>query len=132
MPSYKQLNMATVLVDHEDIIVSKKFFGIITQLVYRPTGSKIRARQVYYGPESLTALKVIVESEPKALRSKLDTFGSQQQAIGNVMLEACVSSDGNFAALQVMQFAGYVYRATTDIRFFTEEDARLIIKALSL
>jgi hypothetical protein len=51
-------------------------------------------------------------------------------AIGNVELDACISTDKQFAALQLLQFSDYSYHPISKVAFYEGDQAQLVASIL--
>ena len=117
--------MSQAVSSHAHVRVSKSLFG--TKVVYTPTGSKIKVFKSNYDADALPKLRRIISAESsQALAAAYQAFNAQKKEIGNVCLDACVADDGNFVALQVLQFVNYDYRAVSDVVFFELDNAQLV------
>lgn len=129
MANFNKLEMAQALMSHNNIQVKKSFFG--QKLIYSPTSSPVKLVKQNYPPEALPKLRRIVEAGSQGeLVAAFKALNVQKQAIGNVELDACVSADKNFVAVQLLQFADYTYRPVTEVAFFENDQAQLAAKIL--
>lgn len=129
MASYKSLQMADTVIGHAHISQQESLFGIIDRLVYTPTGSHVKVIRNTYSVEALPHLRAIIEAQGEDLDKEVSKFNFTKQAIGNVVLDALVSTDRQFAALQLTQFGDYKYRPVTDVAFF-EGDSALTVTSI--
>lgn len=105
-----------------------RFFWKAKQLVYAPTGSRIKEQTMFYQSVALDPLIHLVESG--------DFFANicpelKSTSSGNVRLDILVSSDLNFVALQLFQFVPYTYTPITPVIYFSGEKAKEIAWFLS-
>ncbi len=50
----------------------------------------------------------------------------EKTQLGNVLLEACVSDDKQFAALQLFRYGNLKYNPVTDVQIYEGDNAALI------
>ena len=131
MANFKNLEMAQALLSHNNLRVQSTLFGLKKRLVYVTTGSPVKAFKLNYHADAVAPLQRIIESQGKELAAAVKAFRAKQQALGNVELDACVSQDKNFVALQLLQFGDeYAYHPISDTAFFEGEQAQLVAPIL--
>ena len=125
--------MAEELLANPHISVRKSFFGLVTNYIYNPTGSKIKVVQKNYNPGDGDAIKRMlslgVDGLKKGLKGKCLP---EPIAIGNMQLNICFTEDYQFLAMQMEQFVDYLYKPTTDLVVAEGEDAQPILAAIKL
>ena len=126
MANFKNLNMAQELLSHNDLKVVSSMMGLSKKLVYVKTGATVRAYRYNYTPESATHLERIIESDSKGLAAAVKSCRATRVEIGNIELDACVSADKQFVALQLMQFSDYTYHPISKVAFYEGEEAQFV------
>lgn len=122
--------MAQALLSHDKLTVKSSLSGLKKQLVYTPTGSPLRVIRNNYNPEALPHLERIINSDGKGLPAAVKACNIQKLEIGNIELDACVSQDKQFVALQVLRFMDYMNRPIAGPAFFEGEQAELVASIL--
>ena len=131
MANFKNLKMAQALLSNNNLSVQSTLFGLQKRLVYVPTGSPVKVLRINYHSDAIAPLQRIIECEDKGLAAAVKAFHAQQQAVGNVELDVCLSQDKNFVALQLLQFGDeYAYHPISKPAFFEGEQAQLVAQIL--
>lgn len=134
MANIKNLGMAKELLVNPHISVRKSFFGLVTNYIYNPTGSKIKVVQKTYNPgKDGDSIKRMLSLGVEGLKKGLKGQGlSEPIAIGNMQLNICFSEDMQFLAMQMEQFMDYMMQPTTELVVTEGEDAQQILTAIKL
>ena len=103
----------------EDITVKKSFFGLSTKLIYKPTNSYIRVKEQEYSAEDGRKLENILATEPANIKEAIRKFPVSAIGMGNVKLEACISDDQQFAAVQLLCFKDFDYKPISDVKVYS-------------
>ena len=114
--------------DNSRISVKSSMFGLKTTAIYLPTQSTIKAETLEYSPETGDKLKRIIESPKDQLDKAVGLFRPQTTVNGNYMLEKLTSQDGQFVALQLLQFHQLSYEPVTGELVFEGKDAEVVNK----
>ena len=123
--------MAQALLSNNNLSVQSTLLGLKKRLVYVHTGSPVKVLRINYHSDAIAPLQRIIECEDKGLSAAVKAFRAQQQAVGNVELDVCVSQDKNFVALQLLQFGDeYAYHPISEPAFFEGEKAQLVAQIL--
>lgn len=127
MPSIKNLEMAAAVSNHPHVAVKSAFFGLSTKAEYKPTHSAIRAIQQDYSADNGDLLRSLITSRSDQLAAFVSKHPHiDHVGMGPVRLEACLSDDNQFAALQLFSYSDFEYRPVTEARFFEGADAEII------
>ena len=103
-------------------------FGLKTTAIYLPTHSTIKVETLEYTPETGDKLKRIIESPKDQIDKAIGLFRPQPTVNGNYLLEKLSSEDGQFTALQLLQFHQLSYEPVTDAIVFEGKDAEVVNK----
>ena len=128
MANIKNLQMWNSICDNSRISVKCSMFGLKTTAIYLPTHSTIKAETLEYSPETGDKLKRIIESPKDQLDKAIGLFRPQPTVNGNYMLEKLSSQDGQFVALQLLQFQQLSYEPVTEVLIFEGKDAEVVNK----
>ena len=128
MANIKNLQMWKTVCDNHRISVKSSMFGLKTTAVYLPTQSTMKAETLEYNPETGDKLKRIIESSKDQLDKAIGLFRPQTTVNGNYLLEKLSSDDGQFTALQLLQFRQLSYEPATGVLIFEGKDAETINK----
>lgn len=127
MSSFKNLEMAAAVSNYPCISVSSAFFGLSRKVEYQPTHSSVKAYVNDYSADDGDTLRNLLTckgSELAAFVSKHPQIKSV--GIGPVRLEACLSDDNRFAALQLFTYSDFEYRPVTEAKFYEGDEAEII------
>ena len=119
MSSFKNLEMAYAVSVHPHITVKKSLFQ--TKVIYTPTESPVRPIIQEYTPTMPTD-KLLAELKQKGAPAS----GSN----GHYHLEACLSDDRQFCALQMFRYADFSYNAIGEPRFYEGDEAKTVAQIL--
>ena len=128
MANIKNMQMWKTICDNHRISVKSSLFGLKTTAIYLPTQSTIKAETLEYNPETGDKLKHIIESPKDQLDKAIGLFRPQPTVNGNYLLEKLSSEDGQFTALQLLQFRQLSYEPATEIVIFEGKEAEIVNK----
>lgn len=97
------------------IEVKKGFLGFGTKLVYKPTNSDVQIKENEYSAEDGKKLETILTAKPENLDDAICKYPVSVKELGNARLEACISSDRQFAAAMLLSFQGLSYKPVTGL-----------------
>lgn len=131
MANILRLTMTDSVVANKNVSVRKSLFGFVKRGVYVPTESPIQAIQRDLDMETGDRVKRLLETKNESLPQAVESLGEVKESpIGNMVLEMCVSKDGQFAAYQLLKFVGFDYRPITSVKIFEGAEAQLMSSAL--
>ncbi len=130
MAKFNQLAMSSELLSNKNLRVVSSMMGLSKKLVYVPTGATVSIKKYNYNAEASSHLLRVIDSDGKGLAASIKACHAQPQAIGNLELDACVSTDKQFAALQLLQFSDYTYHPISKVATFEGEQAQLVASIL--
>ena len=130
MATFNKLAMSAELLSHNELRVVSTMMGLSKKLVYTPTGAAVNVKKFNYNPEAVAHLQRIIDSDGKGLAQAVKACHAEQVAIGNVELDACISTDKQFAALQLLQFSDYSYHPISKVAFYEGDQAQLVTSIL--
>lgn len=131
MASINNLEMAETIANNSNIKISKGFLGIGSKAIYTPTNSKLKAVINYYSAEDAQAFVKLInaaETEVASLAKKVTP--PAKLSISNYRLEACVTDDKQFVAIQVLSYADFRNTPICDLKYFEGEAAQAIAALL--
>jgi len=124
MPNIKNLEMAEAVSSKSYIRISYSFFGLCQKIVYVPTGSPVKVIKQEYSREEGERLEKLFSLPINKLEAELASKGKPATtAVGNYQLQACVSDDRQFCAVQLFRFADLMYHPQAEPQFFEGEAA---------
>ncbi len=127
MANIKNFTMSTNLFKDPRVQTSSAFFGLSSKTVYVPTGSKITAKVCEYPAtkeDELRKLLSLTGEELKKAANKVATLCNGE--IGNIRLEACMSADHKFVALQLFRYSNFVATPITGLTIYENNDAAVM------
>lgn len=99
-----------------------KLFVSRTCWLFKPTNSKLQETTLYFDVHECDALQACIEmkrfEDLKQMKRKKDS---------GVKVEAMISSDQKFAAVQVYEYIPYTYEAVTPVVCYYGEDAKSFV-----
>lgn len=110
--------------------IRKSLFGLKTTAVYKPTESVIDVRNREYAPTDGKRLKQIMETPREQMAEATKDFCPVHTPNSNYMAEICTSRDGNFAAIQLLQFSNLIYQPVTPVCIYEGEEAKWVAKLI--
>lgn len=128
MSKINHLEMGTEVMALEDIEVKKSFLGLSTKLIYKPTNSVVKVKENEYTAEDGKKLANILATEPENIEEAIQKFPISSIGIGNVKLEACISDDNQFAAVQLLNFKDFDYKPVSEVKVYTGKAAAAFAK----
>ncbi len=130
MANINKMPMAQEVLSNKNVKVVSTMMGLSKKLVYAPTGATVKVNKFNYNPEAVSHLQRVIESNGKGLAAAVKACRVTQQAIGNIELDACISTDKQFVALQLLQFGDYRYHPISSVATFEGEEAALVASVL--
>ena len=131
MANIKKFDMADALSAEINISVEKGFFGLTTRYVYTPTGSQLVGFTRDFTPEMGEKMERVLNTTEKDLAHAISQAGDiRTTPIGHWHLEACISEDHRFAAVQLFRFIDFKNTPATEIRIYEGEAAAQIAAVL--
>ena len=104
MASLSNMEMAAAVAANKNIEIKKTFFGLKTQVIYTPTGSPVDCYRKEYAPDAESSLgKMLDNTGEKLAEAAKNVADIKEVDMGNVRLEAALSRDHQFAALQIVE-----------------------------
>ena len=121
--------MASTVSSMSCIRVSNSFFGLCQKIVYVPTGSRVKVIQQEYSREEGERLEKLLSLPLDKLDAELASKGKPAAtAVGHYQLQACVSDDRQFCAVQLFRFADLMYHPLAEPQFFEGKAAAAIAR----
>lgn len=108
-----------------EVQVKKGFMGWSVKLTYKPTQSKIQIKEKEYTAEDGKKLQNILTAAPAELETAISKFPVSAISMGNFKLQACLSDDSQFAALQLLAYKDFGYKSVTDMKVYTGKSAEV-------
>ena len=129
MSRFFALKMAEEVANHPMIAKENHLFGLLHDVVYKPTESKMESFSNYYKESDAQLFKNLIECKSDQLES---TVNSLKDAYctddSSFRLDLCVSKDGQFIAMQLNHIANDVTTHITPIRYFVGKEALQVDK----
>lgn len=130
MENISKMEMASALFNQIYIKTEKKFFGLMTKVIYKPTKSPIVGVCMDYSPSEGEKVKEILTTPASGLDAVFQKVGLPTTTTnGNFRLNLCYSQDHEFAALHLQQFSGFEYHSASEVRFTAGEEAKKLLGA---
>lgn len=132
MSNIKNLEMAKAVFAKSYISIKESFFGLCQKVIYAPTGSRVKAICQEYSAEDGLRLEQLLSLPCEKMEAELASEGKPTPtAVGNYQMQACVSDDRQFCAVQLFRFYEFVYHPLGEPRFFEGKEAETISKLIS-
>ena len=116
--------MAREVAKHPLIADQEHLFGLIHNVVYKPTDSKIESYSNYYTEEDARLFKNLIEGKDGNLQEELNPLEKVMCNEESLFrLDLCISHDCHFIAMQLNHVNGKEITHITPIRYFEGNDA---------
>lgn len=130
MAKINHLEMGGYVMALEDIQVKKSFMGLSTKLIYKPTNSVIKIKEKEYSVEDGRKLEKLLSTSPESMEATINNLSVSSIGMGNAKLQACLSDDHQFAAVQLLTFKDFDYQPISDVKVYTGKTAEAFTKLL--
>ncbi len=131
MASINNLEISETICNNPNIKISKGFLGMGSKATYTPTNSKLNAVINYYSAEDAqTFVKLIKMAEGEVINQAKKMTPPTKLSISNYRLEACVTDDKQFVAIQVLSYADFRNTPICNLKYFEGEAAQAIAALL--
>lgn len=125
MAKINHIEMGEDVMALNDVQVKKGFMGWSVKLIYKPTQSKIQIKEKEYTAEDGKKLQNILTAAPAEVETAISKFPVSAISMGNFKLQACLSDDSQFAALQLLAYKDFGYKPVTEIKVYTGRTAEV-------
>ncbi|MDY5671806.1 MAG: hypothetical protein SPF20_09930 [Prevotella sp.] len=125
MAKINHIEMGEDVMALNDVQVKKGFMGWSVKLIYKPTQSKIQIKEKEYTAEDGKKLENILTAAPAEVETAISKFPVSAISMGNFKLQACLSDDSQFAALQLLAYKDFGYKPVTDMKVYTGRTAEV-------
>lgn len=125
MAKINHIEMGEDVMALNDVQVKKGFMGWSVKLIYKPTQSKIQIKEKEYTAEDGKKLQNILTAAPAEVETAIIKFPVSAISMGNFKLQACLSDDSQFAALQLLAYKDFGYKPVTDMKVYTGRTAEV-------
>jgi len=126
MANIKKMAMAKAMANDNRIVIKSSLLGLSTSIVYQPTGSKVTCYSYEYSADKGNKIKDLLSREVLD-EQKIKALGTvKSDTIGNMRLEAMLSADRQFAALQLFQYSDFLPTPLTSLRIFEGSEAEKV------
>lgn len=125
MAKINHIEMGEDVMALNDVQVKKGFMGWSVKLTYKPTQSKIQIKEKEYTAEDGKKLQNILTAAPTEVETAISKFPVSAISMGNFKLQACLSDDSQFAALQLLAYKDFGYKSVTDMKVYTGRTAEV-------
>ncbi len=126
MANINHLDMSEKLMSLSNIEVKKSCFGLKTNVYYAPTHSRIKVMQNEYNTENGERVEIILRADANAVENLIKNSSITPASMGNMRLDACISEDHSFAAVQLLRFTDFDYTPITDMITYQGDAAKAI------
>ena len=128
MSKINHLEIGAEVMALDVIEVKKLFLGMSTKLIYKPTNSTVKVKTNEYTVEDGKRLEKILNTEPENIEATIQNFPVSNIGMGNVKLDACISDDCQFVAVQLLSFKDFNYQPISGVKVYTGKAAKAIAK----
>ena len=128
MSKINHIEMGAEVMALDVIEVKKGFLGMSTKLIYKPTNSTVKVKTNEYTVEDGKRLEKILNTEPENIEATIQNFPVSNIGMGNVKLDACISDDCQFVAVQLLSFKDFNYQPISGVKVYTGKAAKAIAK----
>lgn len=125
MAKINHIEMGEDVMALNDVQVKKGFMGWSVKLIYKPTQSKIQIKEKENTAEDGKKLENILTAAPAEVETAISKFPVSAISMGNFKLQACLSDDSQFAALQLLAYKDFGYKPVTEMKVYTGRTAEV-------
>ena len=125
MAKINHIEMGEDVMALNDVQVKKGFMGWSVKLIYKPTQSTIQIKEKEYTAEDGKKLENILTAAPAEVETAISKFPVSAISMGNFKLQACLSDDSQFAALQLLAYKDFGYKPVTEMKVYTGRTAEV-------
>ncbi|MBQ9363765.1 MAG: hypothetical protein IJT97_10175 [Bacteroidaceae bacterium] len=126
MANFNKMAMAATIASQSYITISSSFFGLCKKIVYEPTQSSVKPIMQEYTPGMGEQLQRLLSLPLNKWKSELKSKSKPEcTAIGKYRLEACLSDDHQFCALQLLCYGDTYYEPVTELQVYQGEEAKI-------
>ena len=126
MTTFNKLQMAHTICSDLRVSKRKSFFGLSATLTYNATHSIIDARQIELTQPEGDHLSRLMNAGSDTMLKAASSTKLKPIVNGNYRLDACISRDHQFVALQLLKYMQLNYEPVTDIMIFEHDEAQRI------
>ena len=131
MANIKNMEMAQMLLSNQNIEEKKGLFGLSTKLVYKPTDSTIKGFNFEFDADNGQRMRSFLACPDDGVEEALKKNADIKVApIGCYRLNACISDDHQFVALQLFSFSDFKYHSLGDAKIYEGKNAESLAKIL--
>lgn len=131
MATINKLSMAQTIKSYPKIDEEKSMLGLIKTYYYSPTRSKINAFTLDFSPSMGEKVDMVLKSPNECIDRALTKCGYiMNTTIGHWHLEACMSQDKSFAALQLFKYENFEFYPVSDVKIYEGDTARKVVSAI--
>ncbi len=123
MANINSMTMSADLVKDQRVNKQKSFFGLSTTWTYAPTGSKLKPFKFEYSPEGGKAVEQAINASEDKRVDLLAKLHVDHVSMGNYMLEAVRSDDGQFVAMRLYQYQSLRFQPVSPLCLLEGDDA---------
>lgn len=123
MANINSMAMSTDLANDLRVNKRKSLFGLSTTWTYAPTGSKLKPFKYEYTPEGGKAVENAMNAAPEKRADLLVHLEVDHVSMGNYLLEAVCSDDGQFVALRLYQYQQLRFQPVSPLCLLEGDDA---------
>ena len=118
MSKINHLEMGAEVMGLDEIEVKKGFLGMSVKLIYKPTNSVVKVKENEYTAEDGRKLENILCTEPENMEQAIHDFPVSSIGMGNYKLQACLSADHQFVAVQLLAFKDFDYKPVSEVHIY--------------
>lgn len=126
MANIKSLRMWNDICADTRVCISKSWFGLKTVVKCATTGSVIEPKKVQLNQQDGDRLQRILRASSENLTQAVEDFHLKESYNGHYLLEARVSKDKTYVAMQLLQFKNFDYEAVTTVFIYEGDEAKVI------
>lgn len=127
MASIKNLEMAAALSADSRIEIKKSLFS--TKGIHTPSGQKLEVVVNEYDANGAATVETLLAAKPEKLAAEIERVGVPHTSpIGCLRMEAVMTPDHQFAAVQGFRYTDLRYKPVTDLVIVEGADAETLCR----
>lgn len=127
MANIKNMEIYEAISKNEHILIKSGLFGLKQTVIFKPTQSPIDVCQFEYTNEAGAKIEKILSTPSDRIEEAIKSAGKiEHSQVGSIHVEACISCDHQFVAVQPFTYSGFYYHPIVDLKIYEGKNAELI------
>lgn len=125
------LSIANAVVSDSRIVIKKSFLGLSEKLVYTPTQSTVKLFRKEYTDKVGKSIEATLTMPLEQIEKNADKTHFEEVYTGSYMVEGCISTDHQYAALAVYKYDKLQFNPVFETKCYEGKEAERIAELFS-